>query len=180
MQNVSRRNALPLLCLLLLTSLGCYTVIKHPRVHAERGAESDDFASKVAFGDDCQSCHNAGVNAFHSIAVPPPRPAPSWRWEYYYDTPWWASYYAPAAGGGQASESETQKRAFDRRRTAQPEESTPPALTPSEQPPALPATGAISRPNANDDSGTAEPTQKEDSGKRRAKRGSAKPNNKKE
>lgn len=179
MRKLSRRNALPLLCLLMLTSLGCYTVIKHPRVHAERGAESDDFSSKVAFGDDCQSCHNAGVNAFHSIAVPPPRPAPSWRWEYYYDTPWWASYYAPAAGGGQASETETQKRAFDRRRTAQPEEPTPPAFAPTEQPPALPATGAIARPNANDSAAT-EPAQKEDSGKRRAKRGSAKPNNKKE
>lgn len=179
MRKIPRRNVLPAICLLMLTSVGCYTVIKHPRVQSERVAESEDFATKVAFGDDCQSCHNANVSAFHSIAVPPPRTAPSWRWEYYYDTPWWVSYYAPASGGKQADAEEQKKRGFDRRHTAQPVESTPSAYTPAEQPPSTPAPGAVARPSVKD-SATADPPQKEDDGKRRAKRGSAKPKNKNE
>ncbi|MDZ7268764.1 MAG: hypothetical protein ONB48_13585 [candidate division KSB1 bacterium] len=169
------RLALPIGCLLLLTSLGCYTVIKHPRLAGSAEAAGGDPSVAVTLGEDCHACHAAGFSGFHGIAVPPPRPAPSWRWQYYYDTPWWQSYYAPAAAGS-GDEAEVSKRPFDRRRQATPEEPAPAGHTPAAQP--LPPTtvGAVARPSGRD-SATTVSKPKEDSAKRRARRGTVPPNN---
>ncbi len=169
------RLALPIGCLLFLASAGCYTVIKHPRLAAEGEAASADYSVPVTFGDDCRSCHAAGTSGYHAIAVPPPRPQPSWRWEYYYDTPWWQSYYAPAAAGS-AAEAEQSKRPFDRRHQTTREEQAPAGFAPAAQPLPPATVGAVARPSASDSSTTA-PAPKEDSGKRRAKRGTVRPNN---
>jgi len=166
------RCVLPICCLLLLASVGCYTVIKHPRLAAEGQAASEDYTTSVTFGDDCRSCHAAGRSGYHAIAVPPPRLEPSWRWTYYYNTPWWQSYYAPAAA---ADEAEASKRPFDRRRQTTSEEQAPAGFAPAAQPLPPATAGAVARPSTRDSSTTA-PAPKEDSGKRRARRGTVRPN----
>ncbi|MGH7597812.1 MAG: hypothetical protein ACREOI_15795 [bacterium] len=111
------------------TSVGCYTMLKHPRIQIDDKASSyaDDFYydnEAVSFADDCASCHSPGSLQIHHPAVPPPRTVVSPIWDDYYDNPWWMTYYAPVS----SSEEEQKKRPFDRRRQTRPEE---PADTPS-------------------------------------------------
>lgn len=175
MAQSSGRIALPICCLLLVPGVGCYTVIKHPRLAAAGEVASADYTVPVTFGDDCRSCHAASTSGYHAIAVPPPRPEPSWRWAYYYDTPWWQSYYAPAADGS-ADEAKPSQRPFDRRHQSTQEEQAATGFAPAAQPLPPATIGAMARP-ATTDSSTTTPAPKPDSGKRRARRGSVRPNN---
>ncbi|MGH7451467.1 MAG: hypothetical protein ACRENG_09000 [bacterium] len=112
------------------TSVGCYTMLKHPRLKIEdKTSYAGDYEhgydnEAIGFADDCSSCHSPGSLQIHHPAVPPPRPVVSPIWDDYYDNPWWMTYYAPA----NSSEEEQKKRPFDRRRQSRPEE---PADTPS-------------------------------------------------
>jgi hypothetical protein len=149
------------------TSVGCYTMLKHPRVKTDdRAASAQENEMMVGFGDDCAGCHSPGSLYAHHAAVPPPR-AVAWpTWSYYYDNPWWFPYYTPVIPGGAAtSEEEQKKRPFDRRRLSRPDESNPSAVA-SPEPVNNP--GTIAKPA---DSGNSQPTPPpSDSGKRDEKR----------
>jgi len=149
------------------TSVGCYTMLKHPRVQTDdRAASAHEDEMMVGFADDCSSCHSPGSLNAHHAAVPPPRRVVSPAWSYYYDNPWWAPYYMPVVPGGAASSPEEQKkRPFDRRLLSRQDESNPPSVN---SPEPAPNPGTIAKPA---DSGTSQPAPPaQDSGKREEKR----------
>ncbi len=118
------------------TSVGCYTMLKHPRLKIDdKITYADEYENgydneAVSFADDCASCHSPGSLQVHHPAVPPPRTVVSPIWDYYYDNPWWIPYYTSGNTDGNAGtpEDEQKKRPFDRRRQRTPEE---PAVAPS-------------------------------------------------
>ncbi len=153
------------------TSVGCYTMMKHPRLQTEDRVSSDENndAEAVTFADDCASCHSAGsLRAYHRT-VPPPRRLVSPTWDYYYEYPWWIPYYSSGSPNSNANtpENEQKKRPFDRRHQSQPQEPTPSqASTPASSAPA-PAT--VAKPA--DTGAPASPSPKtEDTNKREEKR----------
>ncbi len=160
------------LCL-IITTWGCYTMLKHPHVPLQETGEQEYAVDweRVSFANDCGTCHNNDVQAFHAIAVPPPRPAPSAQWAYYYDTPWWFHYYsAPGGGSGGDTEltDEQKKRDFDRRQIAPAPESTANSVPPAA--PAPPA-GSVAKPVATEgEAAPAAKTSTDDSQKREGKR----------
>jgi len=149
------------------TSVGCYTMLKHPRVQTDdRAALAHENEMTVGFAEDCSSCHSSGSLRAHHAAVPPPRSIVSSTWSYYYDNPWWISYYTPVVPGGSApTEEEQKKRPFDRRRLSRPDESNPSAVA-SPEPANNP--GTIAKPADSGNSQPAPPSP--DSGKRDEKR----------
>ena len=145
---------------------GCYTLLKHPQIRAAQEYAPAEHQENISFANDCQWCHNAEVAAFHAIAVPPSSAAPSARWQFYYEQPWWFRYYS--AREVEASSPEEQQRAFDRRRLAVPAESTSGSTIPAVS---VPTGGALSRQSVSDSSqAPAQSLQKEDNGKRPARR----------
>jgi len=151
---------------LIGTSVGCYTMLKHPRVQTDDRAASAQEDELVGFTDDCSGCHSLGSLRAHHAAVPPPRHVVSPAWSYYYDNPWWTPYYTPAVPGGAASPAEEQKkRPFDRRHLSRQDESNPPSVN-SPEPASAP--GTIAKPTDSGNSQPAPPVQ--DSGKREEKR----------
>lgn len=166
--SLARRVAGFCLCLLMMT-WGCYTVLKHPRVPvADTGAQEDAVDwERVSFSNECGACHETATGSFHAIAIPPPRPAPSPQWLYYYDTPWWFQYYSvPAgAGGSMDSSDEQQKRGFDRRQLGQGVESTANNLPPAAP---IPPAGSVAKPSTTESE--AEPAPKASTGNEDQKR----------
>jgi len=153
------------------TSIGCYTLLKHPRLQtgdrvASEFSEFNDEA--IGFADDCSACHSAGSLRTHHPAVPPPRRIVSPAWDYYYDYPWWIPYYTPAVPGGSnpTAEEKQKKRPFDRRHLSRQDETSPPSVS-TPEPAANP--GTIAKPA---DSGNSKPNDKpqQDDGKREEKR----------
>src|SRR5574341_2162853 len=113
---------------LIGSSLGCYTLLKHPRVQIDdRPAPTYYDEERISFADDCASCHSPGSLQSHHPAVPPPRRVVSPSWDYYYDYPWWIPYYASDNNTEGANEKEQKKRPFDRRHLSTPEENAPPS-----------------------------------------------------
>jgi len=152
---------------LIGTGVGCYTMLKHPRVQTDdRAASAREDEMMVGLADDCSSCHSAGSLYAHHAAVPPPRRIVSPTWSYYYDNPWWTPYYTPVVPGGAASPQEEQKkRPFDRRHLSRQDESNPPAVN---SPEPAPNPGTIAKPT---DSGNSQPAPKtQDTNKREEKR----------
>jgi hypothetical protein len=131
------------------TSVGCYTMLKHPRLkiddrtsHAEEYYYDDEA---ISFADDCASCHSPGSLRAHHRAVPPPRRLVSPTWDYYYEYPWWIPSYNAGNTDADAPEGEQKKRPFDRRRQSRPEEPAAPSTTSvpaSPSPAPVPATVA--------------------------------------
>jgi hypothetical protein len=116
------------------TSIGCYTMLKHPRIKIDdKASRADEYYyddESISFANDCASCHSPGSLQVHHPAVPPPRRLVSPTWDYYYDNPWWIQYYTSGNSNADAgtTEEEQKKRPFDRRHQSRPEE---PAATPS-------------------------------------------------
>ena len=171
MKNPIQRRAF-IVCLSWLTAAwGCYTVLK-PRVPVQESGEQAytvDWES-VSFRNDCGACHNAETDMFHAMAVPPPRPAPSPQWVYYYETPWWVHYYAvPGSGSGGDAESpeEQKKRGFDRRQIAPAAEATANTLPPAA--PAPPA-GSVAKPRPAEGETAPQASTNDDNQKREGKR----------
>jgi hypothetical protein len=131
------------------TSVGCYTMLKHPRLKID---DKTSYAGEyehgyddepIGFADDCASCHSPGSLQVHHPAVPPPRRLVSPTWDYYYDYPWWIPYYASGSSNANSPEEEQKKRPFDRRHQSRPEEpaaASSSASTPSSPTPAPTAT----------------------------------------
>ena len=156
---------------LLGSSLGCYTLLKHPRVQVDdRASAYYGDNERVGFADDCASCHSAGSLQTHHSAVPPPRRVVSSTWDYYYDNPWWIPYYAPANNTDGTEANEQKKRPFDRRHLSAPEENVTPSSSASTPAPSTAPTPAIAKSaNANEGNATASP-KNEDANKREEKR----------
>lgn len=138
--------------LALGTSVGCYTMLKHPRLQTEdRASSADNYYyddEAVTFADDCASCHSTGnLRAYHR-AVPPPRRYVSPTWDYYYDYPWWIPYYSSGntSTGATASEDEQKKRPFDRRRQSRPEEPAPSSSASTTPASSTPAPATVAKP----------------------------------
>jgi len=148
------------------TSVGCYTMMKHPRVQTDDRAASAHESEMVGFTDDCSGCHSPGSLRVHHAAVPPPRHVVSPTWSYYYDNPWWTPYYTPVVPGGEgATAAEQKKRPFDKRHLSRPDEANSPAVN-SPEPASNP--GTLAKPT---DSGNSPPAAKtEDTNKREEKR----------
>jgi len=168
--------------LLVLMSVGCYTVLKHPQVEPAHDAqaqvlEEEEFGfeappNRVTFGTDCQSCHNSSVGAYHAMTVPAPVAEPSPRWSYYYDTPWWFPYYASPGGGSNTGSEAEKKRPFDRRRNSVPEEPSASAGNAAAPAPAHSA-GSLAKPaTGNSDSSSTTETKRDDTNKRSERRSS--------
>lgn len=150
--------------LLIGTSVGCYTMLKHPRVQTDDRTASAHENEMVGFTDDCSGCHSLGSLRTHHAAVPPPRRMVSPAWVNYYDTPWWIPYYTPAASGD-ATADEQKKRPFDKRHLSRQDESNSPSVN-SPEPASNP--GTLAKPT---DSDTSQPAAKpQDTGKREEKR----------
>jgi hypothetical protein len=150
------------------SSIGCYTMLKHPRVQTDdKAASAHEDDTMIGFADDCSACHSAGSLRTHHSAIPPPRHIISPEWDYYYDNPWWMPYYTPVVpGSGNPTAGEEQKkRPFDRRHLSQPEDTN----TPSASAPApTPNPGTVAKPA---DSGTSQPAPPpQDTNKREEKR----------
>lgn len=166
----SPRNLLIALAAVLFigTSVGCYTMMKHPRVQTDdrASAGSAHEGEMVGFTDDCSGCHSAGSLRSHHAAVPPPRRLVSPTWVSYYDNPWWIPYYAPAVRGGEGATTEEQKkRPFDKRHLSQQDESNSSSVN-SPDPASNP--GTLAKPT---DSGNSQPAPKtQDTNKREEKR----------
>lgn len=151
------------------SSIGCYTMLKHPRVQTDDSAVSaHDDDMMIGFADDCASCHSASSLRTHHPAIPPPRHVVSPTWDYYYDNPWWMPYYTPAVPGSGAptADEEQKKRPFDRRHLSQPEDTNTPAAS---APAPTPSAGTVAKPA---DSGASQPAapQPQDTNKREEKR----------
>jgi hypothetical protein len=149
------------------SSVGCYTLLKHPRVQIDdqTGSAHEDDAM-IGFADDCSACHSAGSLQTHHPAIPPPRRIVSPEWDYYYDYPWWIPYYTPVVpGGNPATEEEQKKRPFDRRHLSQQDDANTPSTSapvPTSNP------GTVAKPV---DSGNSQPApQPQDTNKREEKR----------
>ncbi len=151
---------------LIGTSLGCYTMLKHPRVQTDDRTASAHENGMVGFADDCSGCHNPGSLRAHHAVVPPPRRVVSQTWVDYYDTPWWIPYYTPVGpGGANAATEEQKKRPFDKRHLSRPDESAPASVN---SPAPAPGPGTVAKPA---DSGTSQPaSQTQDTNKREEKR----------
>jgi len=148
------------------TSLGCYTMLKHPRVQTDDRNAALDEEDMIAFGDDCSSCHSMGSLRMQHHAVPPPRRIISPTWDYYYDNPWWGMYYTPSTGANASAGEEQKKRPFDRRHQSRPDDNNAPtAATPE---PAA-GSGTIAKP-ADSGSGSPTPASNTDTNKREEKR----------
>jgi hypothetical protein len=147
------------------SSIGCYTLLKHPRVQTEDEVASPYEPERVSFADNCTSCHNAASLAYHQRAVPLPAQFVSPRWDYYYDYPWWIPYYA---AGDATSEEEQKQRPFDRRHMRQPDESNPTQAS-SPQPAPNPST-VVAKPGDSGNTPPADQPKSQDSGKRDEKR----------
>lgn len=162
------RNLLIALAAILFvgTSVGCYTMMKHPRVQTDDRSASANESEMVGFADDCSGCHSLGSLRSHHAAVPPPRRVVSPTWVSYYDNPWWIPYYAPAAPRGDATAAEEQKkRPFDKRHLSRQDETNTPSVN-SPEPASNP--GTLAKPT---DSGNSQPAPKtQDSTKREEKR----------
>lgn len=165
----------------VITSMGCYTVLKHPQVELAREAEAheeEEFGfeahpNRVTFGDDCQSCHNAEVGAYHAIAVPAPVATPSPRWEYYYETPWWFPYYASSGQGSGSESAEQKKRSFDRRRNSVPEETSGSSVGSAVAPVPVPSAGAVAKPAGDNTPAASTGAKTEDDSNKRTERRSS-------
>jgi hypothetical protein len=134
------------------TSVGCYTMLKHPRInlddkssHAGENYYNDEA---ISFADDCASCHSPGSLQVHHPAVPPPRRFVSPTWDYYYDYPWWIPYYTAGNTNGNAAtpEEEQKKRPFDRRHQSRPEEPATAPSSASTPSPSTPAPATVAKP----------------------------------
>jgi hypothetical protein len=155
---------------LIGSSLGCYTLLKHPRVQIDdRPPAYYEEDERVSFADDCASCHSPGSLQSHHPAVPPPRRTVSPTWDYYYAYPWWIPYYASGNNPEEAAEKEQKKRPFDRRHLSTPDENVAPSQASTPAPSTAP-TPAIAKPaNANEGNSTT-PPKSEDTNKREEKR----------
>jgi len=152
---------------LIASSIGCYTLLKHPRVQIDDRTAPARDGEAVGFADDCSACHNlAGLSTYHP-AVPPPRRFISPAWGYYYDNPWWIPYYTPIVPGGAdgATTEEQKKRPFDRRHLSRQDE-TSPSTASTPEPSANP--GTIAKPADSGDKQVK--PQQQDTNKREEKR----------
>jgi hypothetical protein len=155
---------------LIGSSLGCYTLLKHPRVQIDdRAPAYYDDDGRIGFADDCASCHSLGSLQAHHPAVPPPRRVVSPTWDYYYDYPWWIPYYGNANNSNPDNEGEQKKRPFDRRHLSTPEESAAPSSASAPAPSQAPAPAIAKPANANEGNSAASP-KNEDNTKREEKR----------
>jgi hypothetical protein len=151
------------------SSVGCYTMLKHPRVKIDDRAEAANDNEIIGFADDCSACHSPGSLRAHHPAVPPPRRMVSPAWDYYYDYPWWIPHYTPVVPGGStpAAEQEQKKRPFDRRHMTRQEETPPPAVS---TPAPATSSGTVTKPADSGNSNASEKPQKQDTNKREEKR----------
>ncbi|MDZ7292294.1 MAG: hypothetical protein ONB44_21165 [candidate division KSB1 bacterium] len=153
-----------LAAIFILSSLGCYTLLKHPRVQSGDRLPSSYAEDRISFAENCASCHSVTSLSTYHRAIPPPRRYVSPTWDYYYDYPWWIPYYAPGNADTNV-EAAQRKRPFDRRHLSTPDE-TAPAQTATPAPAPGPTT--IAKPA---DAGTPPNTpQREDTSKRDEKR----------
>jgi len=154
---------------LIGTSLGCYTMLKHPRVQTDDRSSTSSGAHEsemIGFADDCSGCHSLGSLRAHHAAVPPPRRIVSPTWADYYDTPWWTPYYTPVVrGGANAAAEEQKKRPFDKRQISRPDEPNPPSVS-TPEPASNP--GTVAKPTGSGNSRPA--SQPPDANKREEKR----------
>lgn len=156
------------------SSLGCYTLLKHPPIAVDDRVAAADADSAIRFGDDCSGCHSYGSLRAHHPAVPPPRHVVSPQWDYYYDNPWWNPYYSPMAPvyspASPTAGEEQKKRPFDRRHQSSQDETAPASVTTPEP---APSSGVVAKPI---DSGSSQPPSKPqpqaDTNKRDEKRSS--------
>ncbi len=172
MRELLSRRTLALFLGLVISSAGCYTMLKHPHVPVREIDEEQHAVDweRVSFANDCASCHPADTGMYHAIAAPPPHSRPSAQWAYYYETPWWFHYYAAGNNASNATESseEQQKRAFDRRQVRRADETVSSTLTPALP---APATGSFARRSADPDTLSApQAVPPEDSQKREGRR----------
>lgn len=159
-------------------SVGCYTMLKHPRLKIDdkasyAGEQEYGYDNEpISFADDCVSCHSPGSLQVHHSAVPPPRRLVSPTWDYYYDYPWWIPYYTSGNSNANATEDEQKKRPFDRRRQSRPEE---PAVAPSSaSTPSSPTPAPVSVAKPADSGAAAGTPQKTENTNKREERGSEK------
>ncbi|MCI0690651.1 hypothetical protein L0337_01445 [candidate division KSB1 bacterium] len=130
------------------TSVGCYTMLKHPHLKIDdKASYAGEYEygydnEAISFADDCASCHSPGSLQVHHPAVPPPRRFVSPAWDYYYDYPWWMTYYTP----GNSTEEEQKKRPFDRRHQSRPEESVAAPSSASTPASPTPAPATVAKP----------------------------------
>ena len=89
---------------LAITSLGCYTIIKHPVMNSEQ--ETDDSSSSYAHGEadrDCMRCHkDYGTYPYgYYYGYYPDYYWSNPNWGSYYAYPWWwEDYWYGSSGGG--------------------------------------------------------------------------------
>lgn len=151
------------------SSVGCYTLLKHPRLQTEANSTTSSHAERVTFAESCVGCHDTATLSYYHRAVPLPGEFVSPRWDYYYDYPWWIPYYAGATPDPQTdAEGEQKQRPFDRRQLRQPEEPAPVQASSSSQTPASPA--AVAKPAETGNATSAEPPRNQDTGKRDERR----------
>lgn len=140
------------------SSLGCYTLLKHPRIEVDDRVAAANEDAAIRFDDDCSGCHTYGSLRAHHPPVPPPRHMVSPQWDYYYDNPWWNPYYTPAAPVYSPSTptagEEQKKRPFDRRHQSSQDETSPATVSTPEP---APNSGVVAKPV---ESGNSQPASK--------------------
>ncbi|MGB5105289.1 MAG: hypothetical protein WBP29_04010 [Candidatus Zixiibacteriota bacterium] len=162
---------------LAITSLGCYTIIKHPAMTVEQ--ETDDSSSSYSHGDadrDCMRCHqDYGTYPYgYYYGYYPDYYWSNPNWGSYYAYPWWWEeyWYSDKSGGGASVPVDTvdQVSQPDRRRGIAPPYSrgadpilNPPPFNSGNTTPTVGGTGgtttgggAIVTPPANTDDGKKE------------------------
>jgi hypothetical protein len=149
-------------------SVGCYTLLKHPRLHTEEEAVSPYEIDHVTFAENCGSCHDAATLTYHHRAVPLPGEFVSPRWDYYFEYPWWLPYYA--SPNTPSEEEEQKQRPFDRRHLRPPDETNPAQL--SAEPPSStpPPPAAIAKPADSGNTPPADTPKDQDANKRDERR----------
>lgn len=115
---------------LALTSVGCYTIFKHPEVY------KDGYSRRVKFYNDCSSCHsnyqltNFGLN-YHRFTGEQSYYEPIFIYiSPYYSTPWWMDIVVPTEinTGIDQSNDGTRLRSMDGGRNSVPSDFSNPSV----------------------------------------------------